>query len=69
MSYTDQNTETVTCPKCAEKATRTYSPPYQEYAGAGIQGGYYFTECACGYEGIDNADLSNYNVQENTRGW
>jgi hypothetical protein len=62
-------TETTKCPSCGAKATRTYSAPYQEYPGAGLQGGYYFIECPCGHEEIEEADLSNYNWRENTRGW
>jgi hypothetical protein len=60
---------TTKCPKCGGNAKRTYEPPYQEYAGASVQGGYYYVECACGHEGHEKADLSDYNYSENTRGW
>jgi len=63
------NTTTIKCPKCGGKATSTYEPPYQEYAGASVQGGYYFVECACGHESFERASLDDYNWQENTRGW
>jgi hypothetical protein len=60
---------TTKCPKCGGNATRTYEPPYQEYAGASVQGGYYYVECSCGHEGHEKADLSDYDYMENTRGW
>jgi len=63
------NKQTTKCPKCGGKATQTYEPPYQEYAGASVQGGYYYVECPCGHEGTQKVGLQDYNWQENTRGW
>jgi len=63
------NKQTTKCPKCGGKATSTYEPPYQEYAGASVQGGYYYVECPCGHEDIQKTSLQDYNWQENTRGW
>ena len=62
-------TKHETCPDCNAKLNWTYEPPYQEYAGAKVWGGYFSAECACGWEGDAKGDLSNYSVQENTRGW
>jgi len=62
--------KTNKCPKCGGKCKSTYEAPYQEYAGASVQGGYYYIMCAkCGHEATINADLSGFNYRENRRGW
>lgn len=59
------------CPKCGSSDfIKTYEPAYQEYPGAGVQGGYYYLCCnSCDYEDTQDADLSGFNFRENRRGW
>lgn len=58
------------CPDCGGKVNSSYSPAYQEYAGASVQGGYTYVECiGCGWNDIIDEDLSDFNFQENRRGW
>jgi len=64
------NQYNVKCPECREAAIATYEPPYQEYAGASVQGGQTFIECpSCGFEDHVKSDLSDFNFAENRRGW
>lgn len=71
LCYAVSMTEKCKCPECGgKKATSTWNPPYQEYAGASVQGGYSYIECPdCGLEDIVRGDLSNFNYRENRRGW
>ena len=65
-----KNTHKEKCPECGEQASADYCPPYQEYPGASVQGGYTYINCEhCGLEDTINADLSDFNYSENTRGW
>jgi transcription elongation factor Elf1 len=62
--------ETFNCTNCGNEVETSYTPAYQEYPGAGVQGGYHYFDCkACGHDDIIKADLSNFNYRENTRGW
>lgn len=57
------------CPKCGAKVNTTYEAPYQEYAGASAQGGYYYHQCSkCGWEDTVD-DIGDFSFRENTRGW
>ena len=70
VCYAVSMTKKCKCPECGgNKATSTWNAPYQEYAGASVQGGYYWVECPCGHEDIVKGDLSNFNYSENRRGW
>lgn len=69
MCYSLNMTDTIKCPSCGGEAASTWNPPYQEYAGASVQDGYYWVECSCGHEDIVMGDLSDFNYRENTRGW
>lgn len=65
-----QHDEYEFCPECGEKVMVEHEAPYQEYAGASVQGGstYYFCE-KCGWEESVADDLSDFHYRENTRGW
>lgn len=60
------------CPECGGKIETEYSAPYQEYAGASVQGGYTYACCytiTCGWDDHFKGDLSDFSFRENTRGW
>jgi hypothetical protein len=56
------------CSECGAVVTVEYERPYQEYAGAAVQGGYEWYECSCGHYSTKTA-LWGYNIRENKRGW
>ena len=58
------------CPTCGSSVKRTWEAPHQEYAGASVQGGYWFLECRkCDWCDTQKGSLSGYSIRENTRGW
>ena len=61
-------TDPCKCSECGTAVVVEYERPYQEYAGASVQGGYEWYQCECGHHSTQTA-MRGYNIRENKRGW